>query len=204
MVSLLPFVLICLIGGDSPHLAPLPQQPPGVTIRNVKLETFTSVSSTGSIGGAPGSNPNRLPLPTDGSAVRIDRTELHAYSMELSNDGAKPIKALAWDFIFAEPGTQVESLRRSFANLQKIDAGQKKTVRFITQLGPPKVVDAAAMGKDPKAWFKEYAQLQCVLFVDGSTWELPQASGKPCERLQRWLERRKGWRSGLEDLPFNP
>jgi hypothetical protein len=188
----------------SPQQIPLPQLPPGVTIRNVKTETFTSVNSAGSIATGPDTNPNRLPLPVDGSVVKIERTELHAYSMELSNGGSKAIKAFAWDFIFTEPATNVEQLRHSFANVQKIEAGQKKTARFNTALSPPKVVDAAALGKDPKTLFRESAQLRCVLFADGSTWELPNAIGKPCDRLARWLERRKTWRPGVEDLPFNP
>jgi hypothetical protein len=177
--------------------------PPGVTIHKIKSETFTNVNSTGSVA-APGSNPNRLPLPSDGSAIRIERTELHAYSMELSNDGPKPIRAVAWDFIFAERKTNVEQLRHSFANLQKIDTGQTKTVKFTTSLGPPRVIDAAGLGKDPRALFTENVQLQCVLFADGSTWEAPNAAAKPCERLARWLERRKTWHPGPEDLPFNP
>jgi hypothetical protein len=124
--------------------------------------------------------------------------------MELSNDGSKAIKAFAWDFIFTEPRTNVAQLRHSFANVQKIDVGQKKTARFTTALSPPKVVDAAGLGKDSKAEFREYATLQCVMYADGSTWEMPNASGKPCDRLARWLERRKTWRPGIEDLPFNP
>lgn len=199
-------ILIIVLTGSAgaPQPASLPQLPPGVTVLNVKVEKSISVSSAGSIAGAPGSNPNRLPLPTDGSIVKIERTELYVYSIELSNDGSKPIKALAWDFIFAEPATNVEQLRHSFANLQKIDSRQKKKVRFTTQLGPPRVVEVTALGKDPKTSFREYATIQCVLFADGSTWELPNASGKPCDRLARWLERRKTWRPGLEDLPFNP
>ena len=199
---ILILVLTASIG--SPQQLPLPQFPPGVAIHNVKWETFTTVSSAGSIAGTPISNPNRLPLPTDGSAVRIERAELNVYSMELSNNGPKAIKAFAWDFIFTEPRTNVEQLRHSFANVQKIEAGQKKTARFTTALSPPKVVDAAVLAKDRKAWSSESATLQCVLFADGSTWELPNASGKPCDRLARWLERRKTWRPGIEDLPFNP
>src|ERR1043165_2174577 len=78
---------------------PLPQLPPGVTIGKVKMEIFTSVNSTGSIATGPDTNPNRLPLPVDGSAVKIERTELHAYSMELSNPGSKTITALALAFL---------------------------------------------------------------------------------------------------------
>jgi hypothetical protein len=205
-VLLFRLILILALTGStgSPQQLPLPQLPPGVTIHSVKVETFTTASSVGSIAGSPINNPNRLPLPTDGSAVRIERTELHIYSMELSNDGSKAIKAFAWDFIFTEPRTNVAQLRHSFANAQKIEPGQKKTTRFTTALSPPKVVDAAALGKDPKAWFSEHATLQCVLFADGSTWEMPNAGGKPCDRLARWLERRKTWRPGIEDLPFNP
>jgi len=152
----------------------------------------------------PGSNPNRLPLPVDGSAVRIERTELHTYSMELSNAGSKPIKALAWDFVFSDLATNAELLRHSLANLQSVDASQKKAVRFTTRLSTPKVVSAGALEKNKTASFGQSAMIQCLVFADGSTWEKPNGIGKPCERLQRWLEQRKKWRPALEDLPFTP
>ncbi|HEY0348148.1 MAG TPA: hypothetical protein VGC60_08315 [Pyrinomonadaceae bacterium] len=196
--------LLCAIASATGAFS-LPQldTPPGVTIGNFKLETFTSVSSAGSIAGAPDSNLNRLPLPTDGSAVRIERTELHVYSMDVNNNGPKAIRALVWDFIFADTTTNKEMLRRSFANVQQIDTGKHKTIKFTTQLSPPKIVTAEAL-KNGKTPFLQRAQLQCVQFADGSIWEQAEAIGKPCERLGRWLERRKTWRPGLEDLPFNP
>ncbi len=208
MRSFLGLLILCacmVIG--SPVLSQQPAKadlPPGVTIDKPKWETFITTSSNGSILGTPGSNPNRLPLPTDASAVRIERTEVHAYSIELSNDGPKAIKAFAWDFIFVDPGTSVEQLRHSFANVQKIGIGQKKTARFTTALSPPKVVNAAAAAKDPTTSFRQYASIQCILFADDTTWEQPQAKGKPCERLKRWIEERKKSRPGLEDFPFNP
>ena len=184
------------------QIASQPETPPGVTIRSVKLDTSAKVSSTGSIA-APGSNPNRLPLPTDGSAVRIERTELYVYSIEVNNEGPKAIKALAWDFVFADPATDAELLRRSFANIQQIDIGKHKTVRFTTQQSPPRTVTAEALAKKT-APFLPRATLQCVLFTDGVTWEPSNASGKPCDRLARWLEQRKTWRPGVEDLPYSP
>jgi hypothetical protein len=184
------------------QIGSLPENPPGVAIRSAKVETTTKVSSTGSIA-APDSNPNRLPLPTDGSAVRIERTELYVYSIEVNNEGPKPIKALAWDFNFADPTTDAELLRRSFANVQQIGIGRSRTVRFTTQLSPPKTVTTETLAKKT-APFRPRAILQCVLFTDGVPWEPSQATGKPCDRLARWLEQRKTWRPGLEDLPFNP
>jgi hypothetical protein len=180
----------------------LPDAPAGLTIRNVKYETFATVSSKGSVA-TTSSNPNRLPLPTDGSAVRIERTELHAYSMELNNQGAKAIKALSWDFIFTDPATNAELLRHSFANVQQIDPARHKTIKFTTQLSPPQIVTAADLAKKSASFVRSVA-LQCVLFSDGSSWENSAARGKACERLERWLERRKSWHPELEDFPFNP
>ena len=199
------FILIAVLTGVAGwhQGVTLPDTPPDVTIRNVKYETFTSVSSTGSVAATTGSNPNRLPLPTDGSAVRIERTELHAYSMELNNQGAKAIKALSWDFIFSDPATNGEVLRHSFANVQEIDPAKHKTIKFTTQLSPPKIVSAADASRKSVPFLRN-ATLQCVLFTDGSTWEHSSARGKACERLERWIERRKTWHPGLEDFPFNP
>ncbi len=195
------FLSVALVSGTSPQA--LPESPAGVTIRNVKVETFTAVSSTGSVATTAGSNPNRLPLPTDGSAVRIERTELHAYSMELNNAGTKSIKALSWDFIFTDPANNAEVLRHSFANIQPIDAAKHKTIKFTTQLSPPRIVNAADIAKNSSTFLRS-AVLQCVLFTDGSTWENSNAGGKMCDRLQKWIERRKTWHPGPEDLPFNP
>ena len=67
----------------------LPQLPPGVTIHNVKLENTVRTALQ-----AP-SWPRRAAmsaLPTDGSVVRIERTELHVYSMELSNNGPAQLR----------------------------------------------------------------------------------------------------------------
>ena len=128
---------------------------------------------------------------------------MYVYSIEVNNEGPKPIKALAWDFIFADPSTDAELLRRSFANVHQIDIGKYKTVRFTTQLSPPKTVTAEELATKT-APFLRRATLQCVLFNDGVTWEPANATGKPCDRLARWLEQRKTWRPGVEDLPFNP
>jgi hypothetical protein len=195
--------IVLTVSVVSPQGVSLPEAPDGVTIRNVKYETFATVSSKGSIAGTTSSNPNRLPLPTDGSAVRIERTELHAYSMELNNQGAKAIKAVSWDFIFTDSATNAELLRHSFANIQQIDPARHKTVKFTTQLSPPPIVTAADLAKKSSPFLRS-AALQCVLFSDGSTWENSAARGKACQRLEGWLERRKSWHPELEDFPFNP
>src|SRR2546421_2657860 len=116
--------------------------PPGVAILKVSWDTFAALdsSATGSVSNAPDSNPNRIALPTQGTATRVVRKQLYVYSMELRNNGPKPIKALAWDFVFTDPINSAELLRHSLANLEKIDLNQKKTVRFTSQAATPKAV----------------------------------------------------------------
>lgn len=175
--------------------------PAGVTILKVKWDTYTtSTTASGPLTTSP-DNPNRLPLPTQGTAATIVRTQLYVYSMELTNDGPKPIKAVAWDFIFADTTNKTELMRQSLANLQQIDIKQKKTLRFTTQAAPPKIVSAGGLGKNNRSPFIQSASIRCLLFADGSVWEHPNLKDA-CGELQRWIERRKKARPGLEDLPL--
>ena len=209
MRSFTGLLILCigtLIGSPVLQQSSQPHLPAGVTIEKVKWETFTSVSTSagGPVGNAPDTNPNRLPLPTQSSSTILVHTQMYLYSVELSNNGPKAIKALSWDFIFNDATNNSELRRHSLANLQKIDSGQKKTLKFTTQAAPPRVVTAAALEKNKSSPFNQTASIQCVVFADDSTWENPSAAGKACDRLRQWLERRKKSRPGLEDLPLTP
>lgn len=194
---------VCIIG--SPVVSQEVSQselPPGVTILKTRWETFTKVSTeNGPPGTAPDPNPNRLPLPTQSTSTTVVRTQLYVYSMELTNNGPKPIKALAWDFVFTDAANSNELKRHSLANLQKIDVNQRKTLRFTTQRAPPKIVSAGGLEKDQRSPFTQNASIRCLLFADGSVWEQPKLKGA-CTELEQWLERRKKIRPGVEDVPL--
>lgn len=176
--------------------------PPGITIVKVKWEMHAHVSTTdGRPAASSDTNPNRLPLPSQSTTTTIVRTELYVYSMELTNGGPKAIKALAWDFIFADAANKKELMRQSLANLQTIGTNQKKTLRFTTQAAPPKIVSVGGLEKDKRSPFLQSANIRCLLFTDGSVWEQPKSKGA-CIELQRWIERRKTARPGIEDLPL--
>jgi hypothetical protein len=175
--------------------------PPGVTILKVKWEAYTNVTTAdGSLTTSP-DNPNRLPLPSQSTASTVVRTQLYVYSIELTNNGPKPIKALAWDYVFADAANKTELKRHSLANLQQIDLKQKKTLKFTTQAAPPRIVSAAGLEKNQRSPFTQSASIRCLLFTDGSVWEQPNAKGA-CGELQQWIERRKKIRPGVEDLPL--
>ena len=176
--------------------------PPGTTIRKVEWKTYTNVSTAnGPPAASPDTNPNRLPLPTQGTTTTLVRTQLYEYSMELTNNGSKAIKALSWDFIFADAVNKNDLMRRSLANLQTIDTNQRKTIRFTTQAAPPKIVSAGGLEKNTRSPFLQSAGIRCLLFTDGSVWQQPTLKDA-CVELQRWIERRKKVRPGVEDLPL--
>ncbi len=175
--------------------------PPGVTILKVNWESYaTTANVNGSLTTSP-DNQNRLPLPTQGTTSAVVRTQLYVYSMELTNKGAKAIKAVAWDFIFADAANKTELMRQPLANLEKISINQKKTLRFTTQAAPPKIVSAGGLEKDRRSPFIQSAGIRCLLFTDGSVWVQPKLKDA-CNELQRWIERRKKARPGVEDLPL--
>lgn len=179
------------------------ERPPGITVLKVKWETYTKVTTVANtpLEASPDANPNRLPLLTQGSATTIVRTQLYVYSLELTNSGPKPIKALSWDYIFNDAANNAELKRQSLANLQKIDINQKKTLRFTTQAPPPKIASVAGLEKDQRSPFVQSASIRCLIFTDGSAWEQPKLKGA-CTELEQWIERRKKVRPGVEDLPL--
>ncbi|HYX30729.1 MAG TPA: hypothetical protein VE863_19490 [Pyrinomonadaceae bacterium] len=182
------------------HIPPV--KPPRVTITNVRFETVSKSSSTTSVAAAPDRKPNRSPLPTNGSSVRIEPTGLYVYSMDVTNNGTRAIKAIAWDYRFTEPSFPL-IIHYSFANLQKIDPGQKVTVRFTTRSGPPKPFSELA--EKAGIPFEQDVLFQCIIYADGLTWQqLTVTDTNPCERLKRWIKQRRKTEPGLEDLPFNP
>ena len=177
--------------------------PPGITTLKVKWETYTHVGTAPSapLGASPDTNVNRLPLPTQSTGKMVVRTQLYVYSMELTNDGPKPIKALAWDFIFADAANHTELKQQSLANVQKIGTDEKKILRFTTQAAPPGIVTVVGLEKDKRSPFTHRARIRCLLFTDDSVWEQPTLPGA-CLELKQWMARRKKVRPGVEDLPL--
>jgi hypothetical protein len=179
-----------------------PDTPPGVTVLNVKLETFVTTGiPTSGLPANVSTNPNGLLLPTQSVANPPPQTRMYVYSMELNNEGLKAIKALAWDFIFTDAANKTEMLRHSLANLHQINLHQKKTLRFTTQASPPKTVSASGLSNGRQTTFDMSVRIKCLLFTDGSSWEQTN-SDDACKSLLRWIELRKKHPAGLEDLPL--
>jgi hypothetical protein len=207
MKKLTGLLVLCICGQmGNPvlsHQLSRPDSPPGLVIQKIRwdsLMAFTEDESS-SLKKAPITNPNRLALPTQGTASTLVRTQLYVYSMELTNNGRKPIRAVLWDFIFLDAGNRAAAGRHTLANLQQINLQERKTLRFTARAAPPRVVSAQGLKKDQRSPFVLNISIRCVLFTDGSTWEQPNSS-EACKSLLSWIERRKEHRSTVEDLPL--
>jgi hypothetical protein len=72
------YAILFSCGAALPQEISQPSAPPGGTIDGVKWETFAAVStSTGPPGAGPDANPNRLPLPTQGTSTTLVRTQFY-------------------------------------------------------------------------------------------------------------------------------
>jgi hypothetical protein len=182
----------------------LPQadSPPGLVIQKVKWDSFDALTraDNGPLDKGSSSNPNRLPLPTQGTATTLVRTQFFVYSMEVTNNGPKPIQALTWDFVFLDAGTGAELRHHLLANFKKVSIHDKKILRFTTRAAPPRVVSAGGLEKDLRSPFAVKARVKCLLYTDGSTWEQPH-SADGCKSLLSWIELRKKSPAGREDPP---
>jgi hypothetical protein len=111
------------------------------------------------------------------------------------NDGAKAIKAVAWDYVFSNPGSNEELKRHRFYSYEKIGAREKGTLRGSSPALPSNVVSAGGLGKDGRSPYVERVEFRCVFYADGTTWKHPSAHDLECfdlknhERANRRLQR---------------
>ena len=101
---------------------PKDQMPPGVAIRKYKWEKIgpapqvdsSMKAESDSPSGGGSSDPN---VPDQASGLRSRDNTFFQYSVEVANDGSKPIKAILWDYIITDSANNEElgrHNRRSF------------------------------------------------------------------------------------------
>lgn len=96
---------------------------------------------------------------------------IFVYELKIKNLDEKNISSFIWEYKFArEPKRQNASSRRFFC-VEKIKAGDSKTLRIISNLPPVNVVDASAPGDKPKRDFAVEVIINRVEYADGTVWK---------------------------------
>lgn len=114
--------------------------------------------------------PPRVRLPASETGGR-GLSVTYVYELKLSNTGEKTIRALVWEYVFFEPGTEREVGRRRFISRVNIRPGRTGSVVMRTASSPTGTFDATKAGKKSQDHYSEQVVIKSVGYADGSAWQ---------------------------------
>ncbi len=109
--------------------------------------------------------------------------EFYNYSARIRN-GAKAIKAVAWDYVFTNCDNGQEIGRYSFISANKIGRDRSSTLKATGQAPPRKAVHGKGYLKSKCPPTSELVELKCVLYADDSVWCQPGVPPGTPDRLR--------------------
>jgi len=121
--------------------------------------------------------PNRLPV-------------VYVYSMKVKNGGDKTIDGVAWDYVFLDAATGAEVGRHQFLSFEKLNPNKAVTFKSQLRSAPTRVLRADSNNKEHPKYLGR-GIIQCVLYVDDTTWRGPMASRDICALLKTQRDLRK-------------
>ena len=111
----------------------------------------------------------QLRLPERGSSSSWPTSHSrYRYTIELENTAAKKVKAVEWDYLFVDPGTNQEKQRHRFTSEVGIKPGKRKKVTAYSEAGPYGVVDVKGLSSDAAG---EKVVIRRIVYADKSVWE---------------------------------
>ncbi|HYW71665.1 MAG TPA: hypothetical protein VE961_11560 [Pyrinomonadaceae bacterium] len=169
----------------------LPQKdemPPGVAIRKYKWERVGPApvvdSSMKAESDSPGGGTNDSNVPEQASGVRSRDNTFFQYSVEVANDGNKPIKAILWDYIITDSSNNEELGRHNFVSFEKVGRNSVKALRVRSRLSPSRIVTVQDNPPPGNSTVVEKVVFRCVVYDDGTLWQQPGTT-ENCEALQK-------------------
>jgi len=186
MISLLLLsILIFTFGGQNP---PKEDTPPGITVRKCKWEKVGPApmidSAMKAESDSPSGSSNDPNVPAQASGVRERDTQFFVYSVELENDGAKPIKAVLWDYIITDSSTNEELGRHNFVSFDRVARNSARALKVKSRFSPSRVVTVEGSPPPGNSTVVDRVILRCVVYDDGTLWEQPGTS-ENCEALRK-------------------
>lgn len=95
----------------------------------------------------------------------------YLYEAKVSNNGAKKIRLLVWDYILSEPKTQGEVGHHQFETKINIGVGQTRSLLAWSTLPPASTVHVSQSDKQVRGQYSERVEIQRVVYEDGTVWE---------------------------------
>jgi hypothetical protein len=107
----------------------------------------------------------------------------YTYEVRIRNDGEGTIKAIAWEYLFLDPGSGSPLARHPFRSFCKIESG-KSCKLTGSSFGPPTRVISVAGANKKGRLFDERVIIKCVAYADGTVRWLPAASESDCADIK--------------------
>jgi hypothetical protein len=163
--------------------------PPGVAIRKYKWEKIGPAPSIDSSMKAESDSPSGgsssdSSVPDQASGMRSRDNTFFQYSVEVANDGNKPIKAILWDYIITDSSNNEELGRHNFVSFEKVGRNSVKALRVRSRLTPSRVVTVQNSPPPGNSTVVERVIFRCVIYDDGTLWQQP-GTNENCEALQK-------------------
>jgi hypothetical protein len=95
----------------------------------------------------------------------------YVYEVKVRNTGAKPIRAITWEYVFFDAGTKQEVGRQRFESKVSINPGKTKNLVERSPSSPTGTIDATKAGKKSGDQYSEQVVIQSVRYDDGTVWQ---------------------------------
>ena len=95
------------------------------------------------------------------------------YKVTVKNSSNKTIKAIDWDYIFLEHGTQTEIGRQQFSSEEKIGPGKSKELSVTITKPPTKTISLTSLNNNERGSLDGRVILVRIEYADGTSWQLP-------------------------------
>lgn len=95
------------------------------------------------------------------------------YKATVKNSGSKAIKAIDWDYVFFERGTENEIGRQQFTSEEKIGPGHTKELIVTIRKPPTQTISLTALNKDERGTLDGRIVIVRIDYADGTIWQRP-------------------------------
>lgn len=95
------------------------------------------------------------------------------YKVSVRNEGAKAVREIDWDYVFADAATHEEVGRHQFTSAERVGPGKGREFSFFIPTPPALRVSAYDLGRRERDGLEESVVVVRVLYEDGTEWRRP-------------------------------
>jgi len=95
------------------------------------------------------------------------------YKARVKNNGATPIVAVDWDYVFFDRGTESEAGRQQFTSDEHIGPGKSKELVVTINTPPTHTISVTSLNKEESEQLTGKVVVVRVKYADGRVWQSP-------------------------------